>query len=72
MADASSERFPNVETYTIQELQNKAKNKNTSTSTKFWITVFKSWAKQKRFPEEIATYEPSELDTALFNNFTPK
>ena len=65
MAGASSERFPNVETYTIQELQNNAKNKNTSTSTKFWIIVFKSWAKQKRFPEEIETYEPSELDTAL-------
>ena len=65
MAGASSERFPNVETYTIQELQNNAKNKNTSTSTKFWITVYKSWAKQKRFPEEIETYEPSELDTAL-------
>ena len=65
MAGASSERFPNVETYTIQELQNNAKNKNTSTSTKFWITVFKSWAKQKRFPEEIETFEPSELDTAL-------
>ena len=65
MAGASSERFPNVETYTIQELQNNAKNKNTSTSTKFWITVFKSWAKQNRFPEEIETYEPSELDTAL-------
>ena len=30
MAGASSERFPNVETYTIQELQNNAKNKNTS------------------------------------------
>ena len=65
MAGASSERFPNVETYTIQELQNNAKNKNTSTSTKFWITVFKSWAKQKRFPEEIETYEPSELGTAF-------
>ena len=65
MAGASSERFPNVETYTIQELQNNAKNKNTSTSTKFWITVSKSWAKQKRFPEEIETYEPSELDRAL-------
>ena len=65
IAGASSERFPNIETYTIQELQNNAKNKNTSTSTKFWITVFKSWAKQKRFPEEIETYEPSELDTAL-------
>ena len=49
----------------IQELQNNAKNKNASTSTKFWITVFESWAKQKRFPEEIETYEPSELDMAL-------
>ena len=53
MAGVSSERFPNVETYTIQELQNNAKNKNTSTSTKFWITVFKSWAKHKRFPEKL-------------------
>ena len=70
MAGASSERFPNVETYTIQELQNNAKNKNTSTSTKFWITVFKSWAKQKRFPEEIETYEPSELDKALQQFYT--
>ena len=65
MAGASSERFPNVETYTIQELQNNAKNKNTSMGTKFWITVFKSWAKQKGFPEGIETYEPRELDTTL-------
>ena len=59
-----SGRFPNVVTYTIQELQKNAK-KTTSMSTKYWITVIKSWAKQKGFPEEIETYEPSELDTAL-------
>ena len=65
MAGLSSEGFPNVETNTIQELQNNTKNKNTCLSTKFWITAFKSWAKQKGFLKDIETYEPSELDTAL-------
>jgi hypothetical protein len=51
--------------YAIEELQNNAKNKNTSISTKFWIAVFKSWAKDKGFSEEIESYEASELDRTL-------
>ena len=35
MAGASSERFPNVETYTIQELQNNAKTKTRQRTLNF-------------------------------------
>jgi hypothetical protein len=66
MAAVSGEQiFPNVDMYAIEELQNNAKNKNTSISTKFWIAVFKSWAKDKGFSEEIESYEASELDRTL-------
>lgn len=57
----SKQRFPEFQLSEIQELQNNATNKNTAASTDFWVNVFKSWARQRRFPEAIESCETIEL-----------
>ena len=62
---SNDQRFPNLETSAIQELQNNSKNKNTTSRTNFWLSVFQTWEKQRGFLEEIELYEVNDLDMVL-------
>ena len=67
MAALNQERFTLATDDTIEELRNGAKNINTSESTSFWLSVWKTWCEGKSIALEIEKHEPAEL-----NNSTPK
>ena len=62
MAALNQERFTPATDDTIEELRNGAKNVNTSKSTSFWLSVWKTWCEGKSIALEIEEHEPAELN----------
>ena len=65
MAALNQERFTLATDDTIEELRNDAKNINTSKSTSFWLSVWKTWYEGKSIALEIEKHEPAELNRLL-------
>ena len=65
MAALNQERFTPATDDTIEELRNGAKNINTSKSTSFWLSVWKTWCEGKSIALEIEEHEPAELNRLL-------
>ena len=65
MAALNQERFTPATDDTIEELRNGAKNVNTSKSTSFWLSVWKTWCEGKSIALEIEEHEPAELNRLL-------
>ena len=65
MAALNQERFTLATDDTIEELRNGAKNINTSKSTSFWLSVWKTWCEGKSIALEIEEHEPAELNRLL-------
>ena len=65
MAALNQERFTLVTDDTIEELRNGAKNINTSKSTSFWLSVWKTWCEGNSIALEIEKHEPGELNRLL-------
>ena len=65
MAALNQERFTLDTDDTIEELRNGAKNINTSKSTSFWLSVWKTWCEGKSIALEIEKHEPAELNRLL-------
>ena len=65
MAALNQERFTLATDDTIEELRNGAKNINTSKSTSFWLSVWKTWCEGKSIALEIEKHEPAELNRLL-------
>ena len=62
-------RFPEISGHEIQQLAEKAVNKNTVKTTKTWINVWKMWAESKGLKDDIVKYEAKELDECLSRFF---
>ena len=62
---ANSNRFHDSNELEIKYLKDKTHNKNTGLSTNTWVNAFKDWAKARNKNEDLASYKPEELDTAL-------
>ena len=60
-----NQRFYKCNEKEIASLIDKTKNHNTESSTKTWVNVFQSWAKERGFPQEVSAYEPENLDKTL-------
>ena len=60
-----NQRFYKCNETEIESLIDKTKNHNTESSTKTWVNVFQSWAKERGFPQEVSAYEPENLDKTL-------
>ena len=60
-----NQRFYKCNETEIASLIDKTKNHNTESSTKTWVNVFQSWAKERGFPQEVSAYEPENLDKTL-------
>ena len=54
-------RFPEISGHEIQQLAEKAVNKNTVKTTKTWINVWKMWAESKGLKDDIVKYEAKEM-----------
>ena len=65
MAALNQERFTPATEDTIEELRNAAKNVDTSKSTSFWLSVWKTWCEGKSIALEIEEHEPAELNRLL-------
>ena len=62
-------RFPEISGHEIQQLAEKAVNKNTVKTTKTWIKVWKMWAESKGLKDDIVKYEAKQLDECLSRFF---
>ena len=62
-------RFPEISGEKIQQLAEKAVNKNTVKTTKTWTNVWKSWAESKGLNNDIVKYEAKELGECLSRFF---
>jgi len=58
-------RFPEICGKDMQQLAEKAVNKNTVKITKTWMDVWKFWAESKGLNNDIVKYEAKELDECL-------
>ena len=58
-------RFPTTSSVEVQELMEKAKNKNTSKATSNWMKVYCSWAELRGKEVNIENLSPEELDIVL-------
>ena len=65
MAALNQERFPLAIDDKMEELRNGAKTINTSKSTSFWLSVWKTWCKGKSIALEIEEHKPAELNRLL-------
>ena len=65
MAALNQERFTPATDDTIEELRNGAKSVNTSKSTLFCLSVWKTWCEGKSIALEIKEHEPAELNRLL-------
>ena len=63
MADQS--RFPVFSNQDLSELKSVAINKNTSRSTKHWLSVFNSWRESRHLEIDIFNMAPADLDEVL-------
>ena len=70
MAALNQERFTLATDGTIEELRNGAKNINTSKSTSFWLSVWKTWCEGESKALEIEEHEPAELNRLLEKFYT--
>ena len=61
----AQERFTLATDNKIEELRNGAKYINTSKSTSFWLSVWKTWCEGKSIALEIEKHEPAELNRLL-------
>ena len=62
---ANSSRFHDSNESEIKYLKDKTHNKNTVLSTNTWVNAFKYWVKTRRKNEDLTSYKPKKLDTAL-------
>ena len=62
-------RFPEISCEEIENVAEKAVNKNTVKTTKTWMNVWKSWTESKRLNDDIVKYEAKELDECLSRFF---
>ena len=62
-------RFPEISGEEIQQLAEKAVNKNTVKTTKKWMNVWKSLAESKGLDNDIVKYEAKKLDECLSRFF---
>ena len=71
MAALNQERFTQATDDTVEELRNGAKNFNTSKSTSFWLSMWKTWCEGKSIALETEEHEPAELNitSGLHSNF---
>ena len=65
MAALNQERLTLATNDTIEELRNGAKNINTSKSTSFWLSVWKTWCKGMNIALDIEEHKPAELNRLL-------
>ena len=65
MAALNQERFTPATDDTIAELQNGAKNVNTSKRRSFWLSLWKTWCEGKSIALEIEEHKPAELNRLL-------
>ena len=70
MAALNQERFTLATDNTMEELQNGAKNINTSKSTSFWLSVWKTWCEGKSIALEIEEHDVTELSRLLEKFYT--
>lgn len=61
----NQQRFTLATENTIEELRNGSKNQNTSKSTSFWLSVWKTWCEEKSIVLEIEEHEPADLNKLL-------
>ena len=59
------QRFTFASDDSIEQLRNNAKNTNTSKSTLFWLSVWKTWCEEKRIERPVEEHEPAELNKLL-------
>ena len=62
-------RFSEISRHEIQQLAEKAVNKNTVKTTKTWMKVWKMWAESKDLNDDIVKYEAKELVECLSRFF---
>lgn len=65
MADLNQQRFILATDEIIEQLRNGAKNVNTSKSTTFWYSVWKTWCEDKSIVLKMEEHEPAELNRLL-------
>ena len=59
-------RFPEITSEEIEELKSASVNKNTSRSTKNWMSVFTSWCQSRHLGNvNIEQQSPDQLDNLL-------
>ena len=61
MAELNHESFSLATDDTIEGLRNGVKNINSSKSTSFWLSVWKTWCEGKSIALEIEEHETTEL-----------
>ena len=49
----------------INFFKDKTRNQNTENSTNTWVNPFKEWAKSRQRNDNIASYQPEDLDRIL-------
>ena len=49
----------------INFFKDKPRNQNTENSTNTWVNAFKEWAKSRQKNDNIASYQPEDLDRIL-------
>ena len=64
-AICNQQRFALATDETAEELRNGSKNPNTSKSTSFWLSVWKTWCQEKNIALEIEEHEPADLNKVL-------
>ena len=69
----NQERFTLAADDRIEDLRNGTKTINTSKSTSFWLSVWKTWYEGKSIALEMEGHEPLELNSFNYSrNSTPK
>ena len=61
----ATSRFATSNAEDISNLEGKAKNQNTKSSTKTWINVFKAWATSRNILPELSLFTPADLNDIL-------
>ena len=62
-------RFPEISREEIENVAEKAVNKNTVKTSKTWMNVWKSWTESKGLYDDIVKYEAKELDESCLSRF---
>ena len=59
------QRFANLTEDDIDAFQENAINKNTKSSTKYWMSVVKAWTDERNYLPDISIYAPDDLNELL-------